>query len=61
MGLLALRRATNGVLSLSNPWLTPPPRRTARLRVPDILPALINAVRAFLTKRLDVHWGRVYS
>jgi uncharacterized membrane protein YccC len=48
-GLLALCRAITGVVALGHPWLVQMPRRIARLRVPDVLPALINAVRAFLT------------
>jgi uncharacterized membrane protein YccC len=48
-GLLALCRAVTGVLALGQPRLAQMPRRVARLRVPDVLPALINATRAFLT------------
>ena len=48
-GLLALSRAVTGVVRVSHPALTPRLRRTARLRVPDLMPALINGVRAFLT------------
>jgi uncharacterized membrane protein YccC len=48
-GLLALSRAIDGVLVLSDPWAAKVPRRVGRLRVPDILPALVNGVRAFLT------------
>jgi uncharacterized membrane protein YccC len=48
-GLLALCRAVTGVLALGQPRAAQMPRRIARLRVPDVLPALINAVRAFLT------------
>jgi len=48
-GLLALCRAINGVLLLDDPRAARMPRRVARLRVPDMLPPLINAVRAFLT------------
>jgi uncharacterized membrane protein YccC len=48
-GLLALRRAITGVLVLDHPTLALTPRHVARLRVPDVLPALMNAVRAFLT------------
>jgi Fusaric acid resistance protein family len=48
-GLLALSRALTGVVRVSQPALTPGLRRTARLRVPDLMPALINGVRAFLT------------
>jgi uncharacterized membrane protein YccC len=48
-GLLALSRAITGVLVVDRPWLAQMQRRVARLRVPDILPALTNFVRAFLT------------
>ncbi len=48
-GLLALCGTATGVLVLGHPWLAQMPRRVARLRVPDVLPALISAVRAFLT------------
>jgi uncharacterized membrane protein YccC len=48
-GLLALSRAVTGVVRVSQPALTPRLRRTARLRVPDLMPALINGARAFLT------------
>jgi uncharacterized membrane protein YccC len=47
-GFLALGRAATGVLLIDHPWLVRSPRH-ARLRVPDLLPALINAMRAFLT------------
>ncbi|MGC1412348.1 MAG: FUSC family protein [Acetobacteraceae bacterium] len=47
-GLLALSRALTGVVRVGHPALTPRLRRTARLRVPDLMPALINGVRAFL-------------
>ncbi len=47
-GFLALRRAATGVLLIDHPWLVRRPRH-APLRVPDLLPALINAARAFLT------------
>jgi uncharacterized membrane protein YccC len=47
-GLLALRRAVTGVLLLHDPWEAWIPQRVAWPRVPDILPAFINAVRAFL-------------
>ncbi len=47
-GLLALRRAATGVLLIDQPGLVGMPRH-ARLRVPDYLPLLINATRAFLT------------
>lgn len=48
-GLLGLDRGMTGVQALGNPASVPGPRRIARLRVPDVLPALINATRAFLT------------
>ena len=48
-GLLALRRALGGLVLLRHPWVVGMPRRSGSLRVPDKLPALINAVRAFLT------------
>ena len=38
-----------GVLSLSHPQAAQMPGRIARLRVGDVLPALINGIRAFLT------------
>jgi uncharacterized membrane protein YccC len=47
-GFLALRRAATGVLLINHPWSVRRPRH-APLRVPDLLPALINATRAFLT------------
>ena len=48
-GLLSLSRAVTAVVRVSHPALTRRLRRTVRLRVPDPMPALINAVRAFLT------------
>jgi uncharacterized membrane protein YccC len=48
-GLLALCHALTGVLMLSRPGQTQGRRRVVRLRVPDLMPALINGVRAFLT------------
>jgi uncharacterized membrane protein YccC len=48
-GLLALGRAINGVFVLDHPWVPQASRHIARLRVPDVLPALINGLRAFLT------------
>ena len=47
-GFLALRRTATGVLLIDHPWRVSRPRH-APLRVPDLLPALINATRAFLT------------
>jgi uncharacterized membrane protein YccC len=48
-GLLGLCSALTAMRTLGHPQLSQMPRRVARLRVPDVLPALINAVRAFLT------------
>ncbi|HEY4041084.1 MAG TPA: FUSC family protein, partial [Rhodopila sp.] len=48
-GLLALSRAVTGAIVLDHPWVSQMPRHVARLRVPDVLPAVINAIRAFLT------------
>ncbi|MBV8613499.1 MAG: FUSC family protein [Acetobacteraceae bacterium] len=49
-GLLGISRALTGLALLGHPRRGIAIRsRTARLRVPDALPALINAVRAFLT------------
>jgi uncharacterized membrane protein YccC len=48
VGLLALRRVSDGVASLNDPWRARLLRPSARLHVPDILPALINGLRAFL-------------
>ena len=48
-GLLALSRAIGGMLALDRPRATHMPHRVAGLRVADVMPALINAVRAFLT------------
>ncbi len=47
-GLLALCRALTAVVLLDHPQLAQMPERVARLRVPDLLPALINATRAVL-------------
>jgi uncharacterized membrane protein YccC len=48
-GLMGLSRAITGVMVLGDPWLAQWRPNVARLRPPDLLPALINAVRAFLT------------
>ena len=48
-GLLGISRALTGVVVLGYPRRIAIRSRTARLRVPDALPALINALRAFLT------------
>jgi uncharacterized membrane protein YccC len=37
------------VFALGHPWVPQVSRRIAGLRMPDVLPALINGVRAFLT------------
>jgi len=49
MGIVVLRRAVTGVCALDRPRMARAPRWIARPRVPDMLPALINGVRAFLT------------
>lgn len=48
-GLLGIARALNAVLVLENPVRAAVRPGIARLRVPDMLPPLINAVRVFLT------------
>jgi uncharacterized membrane protein YccC len=48
-GLLALRRAIAGVSVFDHSGMPRRARRVMRPLVPDLLPALINAVRAFLT------------
>ena len=48
-GLLALSIAIDGVMLLDHPWMAGTPRCVAGPRVADTLPALINAVRAFVT------------
>lgn len=48
-GLLALRSVMGGVLALEDPISRRHGCGMARLSIPDVLPALINAVRAFLT------------
>lgn len=48
-GLLRLVRAMNGVVLLAMPGRVTQPSRVARLRVPDFLPPVLNAWRAFLT------------
>ncbi len=48
--LAGMTRALNGLaLLLAEPVRSPPRRRGVRLRVPDWLPALVNAARAFVT------------
>ena len=48
-GLLALGHVVSGVRRVRHPELTPRLRRSVALRVPDLMPALINGMRAFLT------------
>jgi len=48
-GLLALGHVVAGVMRVRHPELTPRLRRVSRVRLPDLMPALINGVRAFLT------------
>jgi uncharacterized membrane protein YccC len=48
-GLLALCRVIDGMQALNSSRTARMPPGLTRLRLPDILPALINAVRAFLT------------
>lgn len=47
--MLGLSRASNGLALLDHPARAAAASRTADLRVPDWLPAAINALRAFLT------------
>jgi uncharacterized membrane protein YccC len=47
--LIGVRRALNGLLLLVEPARKIPGPRSARFGVPDLLPALVNAVRAFVT------------
>jgi uncharacterized membrane protein YccC len=46
--LLGIRRALDGLLLLIDPTRNIPRSRSARFRIPDMLPALINAVRIFV-------------
>ncbi len=46
--LIGLSRALNGMVLLNNSGQGAPRARVARLRVPDLLPALVNATRAFV-------------
>jgi uncharacterized membrane protein YccC len=48
-GLLALRHALSGVMQRDHSCLARASRRGIKLCVPDMLPALINSIRAFLT------------
>jgi hypothetical protein len=47
--LIGIRRALNGLLLLVDPARNSPGSRSAWFRVPDLLPALVNAVRVFVT------------
>jgi uncharacterized membrane protein YccC len=47
--LIGVRRALNGLLLLVDPARNIPGSRSALFRVPDLLPALVNAVRVFAT------------
>ena len=47
-GLIGISRTLAGVILLSVPRRAFARSRVARLRVPDLLPALLNAIRAFL-------------
>jgi uncharacterized membrane protein YccC len=55
--LLGLRRALGGVELLADPTRAFGGERVARLFVPDFLPALVNALRVFLTiVALELFW-----
>jgi uncharacterized membrane protein YccC len=47
--LIGIRRALNGLLLLADPARNIPGTRSAWFGVPDLLPALVNAVRVFVT------------
>ena len=47
--LIGIRRALNGLLLLADPARNIPGSRSAWFRVPDLFPALVNAVRVFVT------------
>jgi hypothetical protein len=47
--LIGIRRALDGLLLLVDPARNIPLRRSAGFSVPDLLPALVNAVRVFVT------------
>jgi uncharacterized membrane protein YccC len=47
--LIGIRRALNGLLLLVDPTRNIPESRSAWFKVPDLLPALVNAVRVFVT------------
>jgi uncharacterized membrane protein YccC len=47
--LIGIQRALNGLLLLAEPARGIRAPRSFRLRVPDLLPALVNAVRVFIT------------
>jgi uncharacterized membrane protein YccC len=47
--LIGIRRALDGLLLLADPSRSIRGSRSARFSVPDLLPALVNAMRAFVT------------
>jgi uncharacterized membrane protein YccC len=47
--LIGIRRALDGLLLLADPVRAERGQRTARFYVPDLLPSLVNAMRAFVT------------
>jgi uncharacterized membrane protein YccC len=47
--LIGIRRALNGLLLLADPPRAVRGQQAARFRVPDLLPSLVNAGRAFVT------------
>jgi uncharacterized membrane protein YccC len=47
--MISIRRALDGLVLLVDPARAVRGRRAARVRIPDLLPALINGVRAFVT------------
>jgi uncharacterized membrane protein YccC len=55
--LIGIRRALNGLLLLGDPTRAIRGPRVARLRVPDLLPSLVNAVRVFVTiSAVELFW-----
>jgi uncharacterized membrane protein YccC len=46
--LIGIRRALDGLLLLIDPTWNIPKSRSARFRIPDMLPALLNALRIFV-------------
>jgi uncharacterized membrane protein YccC len=47
--MIGIQRALDGLVLLVDPAHAIRGRRTVRLRIPDLLPALVNAVRTFVT------------